>query len=85
MKTTIKNMLFASLLLAGLSLTSCKGKSGDGDDAASDDNVETTADTTGGMSSPPMGDTIVKKDGDTIIKTGTKNDAKENPTGEQVP
>jgi hypothetical protein len=36
------------------------------------------------MSSEPIGDTIVREN-DTIVKTGTENDTKENATGTQVP
>ena len=77
--TSLKNMLFASLLLAGLTLASCKDKTGEGDIESASDTVVPE-----GMSSRPMGDTIITED-DTVIKTGTANDLKENPVGDQVP
>lgn len=79
----IKGTLFAALVFGALTLASCKQKSDEGDDAGSDDMVTDTVPAEG-MSSVPMGDTIVK-DNDTVIKTGTENDTKENPVGEQVP
>ena len=78
MKSTVKNIMFASMLVASVSLASCKDKANDVD------NAEVT-DTTGTITSAPIADTVVKKDGDTIIETGTKNDTKENPVGTQVP
>lgn len=79
MKTTfLKNSLFVPLLVAGLTFTSCKEKT---------EQTETTTevtDSTGTMSSEPIGDTVVT-DNDTIVETGTENDTKENPTGTQVP
>jgi hypothetical protein len=81
MKSTIKNTILASLVVAGLSFTSCKGKTEEADDT----NTEMTSDSTEGMSSEPIGDTVVRNDGDTIVKTGTENDTKENATGTQVP
>ena len=82
---SLKNMFFASLLLAGLTLASCKNKSDDGDDKSSDD-VESVSDTAvpEGMSSRPMGDTIITKN-DTVVDTGAASDTKQNPVGEQVP
>lgn len=83
MKTTFfKNTMLAAALIAGLTITSCKNKTDEGDDRASDD-VE-AVDSTAGMSSEPIGDTIVREN-DTIVKTGTENDTKENPIGTQVP
>ena len=83
MKTTFfKNTILAAALIAGLTITSCKNKTDEGDDKATDD-VE-AVDSTAGMSSEPIGDTIARKN-DTIVKTGTENDTKENPVGTQVP
>jgi len=83
MKTNfVKNTMLATALIAGLAFTSCKNKTDEGDDRATDD-VE-AVDSTAGMSSEPIGDTIARKN-DTIIKTGTENDTKENPIGTQVP
>jgi len=83
MKTTFfKNSMLAMALFAGLAFTSCKNKADDGDNNHSDDTE--AVDSTAGMSSEPIGDTIVRKN-DTIVKTGTENDTKENPIGTQVP
>jgi hypothetical protein len=80
MKTILKNTMFAAALVAGLSLTSCKDKNEEGSAAGETETVDSTA----GMSSEPIGDTIVREN-DTIVKTGTENDTKENATGTQVP
>jgi len=81
MKITVKNTILASLVVAGLSFTSCKGKTEETENTS----TEMTGDGTEGMSSEPIGDTMVRNDGDTIVKTGTENDTKENATGTQVP
>ena len=78
----LKNTMLATALTVGLALISCKNKNDEGTDKASD-GVE-AADSTAGMSSEPIGDTIARKN-DTIVKTGTENDTKENPVGTQVP
>jgi len=82
---TIKLAAYTFICAGLLSLTACKGKSDSGDDHGSDHTTE-VKDTTPaeGMTAVPAGDTIVRKN-DTIVKTGTKNDTKENPVGEQVP
>ncbi len=80
MKTTIiRSMLMATMLTAGLSLTSCKDKT------TEEGNMTTEADTLngGGAVESPM-DTIVE-DNDTIIDTGGASDSKVNPAGTQVP
>jgi hypothetical protein len=79
MKTTfLRNSLFVALLATGLAFTSCKEKT-----TETETTTEVT-DTTGTLSSEPIGDTIVT-DKDTVVETGTPNDTKENPTGTQVP
>jgi len=78
----LRNTMLASALIIGLTLTSCKDKNDANDDKMGDD-VE-AVDSTAGMSSEPIGDTIARKN-DTIVKTGTENDTKENPVGTQVP
>ncbi len=82
MKTNfLRNTLYVSLLATGLALTSCK----DNAEGTTTETESTQAvDNTGTMSSEPIGDTIVT-DNDTVVKTGTENDTKENPTGTQVP
>jgi len=80
--TFLKNTMLATALTVGLALISCKNKNDEGTDKASD-GVE-AVDSTAGMSSEPIGDTIARKN-DTIVKTGTENDTKENPVGTQVP
>lgn len=79
----IRSGLFAAFVLGALTLASCKQKSDEGDDAGSDDMVTDTVPPEG-MSSVPMGDTIIT-DKDTVVKTGERNNLKENPVGEQVP
>lgn len=66
-----------------LTLSSCKGE-GKRDNAP--DTINDTSDTVPdeGMSSQPMGDTIVERDGDTIVTMEGKT-PNQNPTGEQVP
>jgi len=83
MKSIVKNTMLAAVMVAGLSLTSCKGKNDDGDNGSTD--ATSVTDTTNTVTSAPIADTVVKKDGDTVIETGTKNDTKENATGTQVP
>jgi hypothetical protein len=79
MKATIlRNTMLATALVAGLAFTSCKEKAEDADTNT------TTTDSTSGMTSEPIGDTIVS-DKDTVVETGTANDTKENSTGTQVP
>ncbi|KOS05669.1 hypothetical protein AM493_06200 [Flavobacterium akiainvivens] len=84
MKKTINTIKVATAAFAlVLSLASCKGE---GKAGSGNDTISNTTDTVPeeGMSSRPLGDTIVQKDGDTIIST--KADApNQNPTGEQVP
>lgn len=77
--TFLRNSLFASLLLTSLAFTSCKEKT----EADTTDGTE-VMDSTDGMTSEPIGDTIMT-DNDTVVETGTANDTKENPTGTQVP
>ncbi|WP_131450761.1 hypothetical protein [Flavobacterium subsaxonicum] len=72
-----------SMLLAGLTLTSCKNKADDGDDAGADDTVAT--DTLSGYNvNETPADTVIT-DKDTVVEMGTKNDSKENAVGTQVP
>lgn len=80
MKTIIKNTMLASVMVAALSFTSCKKS----EETTESTNTE-AVDSADGMSSAPIADTVVKKDGDTIIETGTENDSKQNTTGTQVP
>ncbi|WP_294818284.1 hypothetical protein [uncultured Flavobacterium sp.] len=81
-KTILKSALYSSLLIAALTFSSCK-KEGEADADAT-----TATDTTEIMPESeapnnPVMDTVVEKDGDTIVRTGGgKND---NPSGEQVP
>jgi hypothetical protein len=76
MKTTfLRNMLMATVMIAGLSLTSCKEKT--------ETTTETeTLETTEGNESPM--DTVVT-DNDTIIDTGDASKPNDNPVGTQVP
>lgn len=77
MKTSLlRNTVMASVLLASLNFTSCKGK----DETATDTE---TIDTTEETRESPI-DTVVK-DNDTIIDTRGASDSKENPAGTQVP
>lgn len=77
MKTTfLRTALMASVMVAGLSLTSCKEK-------AETETTETeTLETTEGTQSPI--DTVVT-DNDTIIDTGNASKPNTNPVGTQVP
>jgi hypothetical protein len=78
MKTTLlRNMLMALIVIAGISLTSCKDKKTETEETTETQTLETTE-----GSDDPVMDTIVTKD-DTIIKTG--GGEKDNPAGEQVP
>jgi len=77
MKTSLlRNTIMASVLLASLSLTSCKDKEETTTDTETIDTTEETRES-------PI-DTVVK-DNDTIIDTGGASDSKENPAGTQVP
>ncbi|MDV6169693.1 hypothetical protein R1T16_14750 [Flavobacterium sp. DG1-102-2] len=77
MKTSLlRNTIMASVLLASLSLTSCKHKEETTTDTETIDTTEETRES-------PI-DTVVK-DNDTIIDTGGASDSKENPAGTQVP
>jgi len=84
MKLPFKISMLTLTMAAALSFTSCKNKTDDSQGSGED--MENIQDTTPpeGMSAVPAGDTIVRKN-DTIVKTGTKNDTKDNPVGEQVP
>jgi len=82
-RKNIKTTFFSALVLGALTLGSCKDKTADSDNSESDGMVTDTVPAEG-MSSVPMGDTIVT-DNDTVVKTGPANDLKENPVGEQVP
>jgi hypothetical protein len=81
MKAT-KIMAIAVAFAGTLAFTSCN-KEGKNDNAP--DTISNTSDAVPeGMSSKPGADTIVKKNGDTIVST--KADApNQNPVGEQVP
>lgn len=82
-QSTLKTLALAAAFACSIVLGSCKGE-GKAEDAP--DTISNTKDSVpeDGMSSRPLGDTIVEKDGDTIIST--KNDApNQNPVGEQVP
>ncbi len=82
-KKILRTATLAVAFSFSILLGSCKGK---GDANNGPDTISNTADTfpDPGMSSRPLGDTIVEKDGDTIVSTKTKG-PNENPTGEQVP
>ena len=80
MKSILKNMLYVSLLITGLSFTSCKGKTED----TEAESTEVT-DTTGSVTATPVADTVVKKNGDTIVDMKDATDASQNTTGTQVP
>jgi len=80
MKTTfLKSTLMISVLVAGLSLTSC------GDKKSDTETNTTEVDTLdgGGAVESPI-DTIVK-DNDTIIDTGAASEPNKNAAGTQVP
>jgi len=80
MKTTfLRNTLMISVLVAGLSLTSC------GDKKTDAETNTTEADTlnNGAAVESPI-DTIVK-DNDTIIDTGAASESNKNAAGTQVP
>jgi hypothetical protein len=81
---TIRALSLALAFTGTVAFTSCKGEGAEGgryDTISETGNTEPEE----GMSSRPMGDTLVEKDGDTIVKTGTGHDTKENPVGDQVP
>ena len=74
----LKKSMFAVMLLAGLTFTSCKDKAeGEGDTVATDTIASEDFNAT-------PADTVVT-DKDTVVEMGTNLDTKENPTGTQVP
>lgn len=79
-KTILRSALYSSLLIAALSFSSC-GKKESTDSATDTETMET--ETTETENTDPVMDTVVEKDGDTIVKTGGGENS--TPTADQVP
>jgi hypothetical protein len=79
----LSSLTVMGLMALSLSFASCKK---DGQSSSGSDTISNTTDTvpTEGMSSRPLGDTIVKKNGDTIVSTKVDGNG-QNATGTQVP
>ena len=78
-KKILRSALYSAVLMAAISFASCGKK----EDANTDTTETTEMETTETESSDSVMDTVVEKDGDTVVKTGGGKN--ENPTGEQVP
>mgnify|MGYP001313847456 FL=1 len=79
--TILKGALYSSMLVAVLSFSSCK-KEGDADSTTEMNDTTGIVPESEAPKNPVM-DTVIEKDGDTVVRTGGGKN--ENPLGTQVP